>query len=373
MQKRIRLIFRFLLFLILLRSGLAADRDLKALINDLLVIPAVTGNEELLAAKIRERLPKSFAVETDNLSSVYARAGKGNDAIGVFAALDEFGWFVSGITADGYLRLDRSAVLPHPLFDSFLLGHAVVISTGAGLQNGVVAQPAMHLLSRERREELQKGISLDMVYVDIGAGSEQEVAFRGVEHLDSVSFRPELVTLANDQLAGSSLGHKAICSALAAAAGEVGRMRDVSAVHFAWMAQSRFAARGAGGRVSLGALRAARRLQPKTVLLLDGLAADLGENSPILGKGPVLWQLREARSKLKETLVSAAREKNIALQHKTGGESTLLASFQGEGVDAVVLALPVKFSQTPSEVISLPDVRAMVDLVISVAVRGGAR
>ncbi len=357
-----------------LGSGIVgAGQDVEALVKEFFVIPSVTGNEELLAAKIMEMLPKSPAAEVDNLGGVYARAGKGSDALAVLAPLDEFGWFVSGITADGFLRLDRAALLPHPLYDAFLIGHGVVISTPSGLHNGVVAQPAMHLLSRARREELQKGVSLDMVYVDIGAGSEEEVRSRGIEHLDPVTFRPDLVSLAGEKLAGASLGQKAVCSALAAIAAEIAGMKKPPAVQLVWMAQSRFSARGASGRVSLGALRAVKRLQPKTALLLDVLGADQGAGSPVLGKGPVLWKVKEAPSRFEESILFSAQEKNVALQRQVGGESLLLAPFVEAGIDAVVLALPVRFAQTPSEVVSLADVRDIVSLVASVAAKGGVR
>lgn len=211
---------------------LAAEPDLMAHIRTLNAIPAVTGSEDRLAAKIREMLSGRLNVETDNLGSIYVRSGKGEPGQAVLAPLDEFGWFVSGVTADGYLRLDRAAAPPHALVDSFLMGHAVVISTRSGLQNGVVAQPSMHLLTRERRDELQKGISLDLVYIDVGARSEEEVKGKGIEYLDAVSFRPDLVTLANDRLAGPGLGHKAICAALAAAAEKTAAARAIPAAYF---------------------------------------------------------------------------------------------------------------------------------------------
>jgi putative aminopeptidase FrvX len=275
------------------------------------------------------------------------------------------------VTADGYLRLDRAAAPPHALVDSFLMGHAVVISTRSGLQNGVVAQPSMHLLTRERRDELQKGISLDLVYIDVGARSEEEVKGKGIEYLDAVSFRPDLVTLANDRLAGPGLGHKAICAALAAAAEKTAAARAIPAAYFVWMAQSRFNVRGGGAPTSLGAARAQMRLRPKTVLLLEILAADRGEGTPSVGKGPVVWQPQEKLPRLKAALEKLAGERGIALQHQSGAASPLMTPFLAPENDVLILALPVKFNQTPSEVISLKDVQSLVELVASLGQKGG--
>jgi putative aminopeptidase FrvX len=371
MQRIKSQVFGCLLGLIMAGPGLAAEVDLRTLVRDFFAVPSVTGNEEMLAARIKNVLPPSLFVETDTLGSVYARSGAGEDGLTVVAPLDEFGWFVSGVTEDGYLRLDRAAILPHSLYDSFLLGHAVVISTASGLQNGVIAQPSIHLLTRERRAELMQGFSLDFVYLDIGVHSEEEVRSRRIEYLDPVSFRPDLVILAGDQLAGPALGQKAVCAALAAAAAKAGAARKPAPAWFAWMAQTRFPSRGAGPRASLGAVRTRNRLQPRTVLLLDVVPAGPDEKGPIVGRGPILWPVEDSPSRLGSALAAAARKKGIALQHTTGGESFLLAAFAGEGIDAAILALPARFSQTPSEVISLKDVQALADLVEAVIARGG--
>jgi putative aminopeptidase FrvX len=350
--------------------ALAEGPDLGALLKSLAGIPSVTGSEERLAMEIKNKLPGSLDVETDNLGSVYAVAGKGDSRIVVGAPLDEFGWFVSGITADGYLRLDRAVPAPHPAFDSFLMGHAVVIASKGGLQNGVISQPSMHLLTSQRREELANDFSLDFVYLDIGARSEEEVKARGVEYLDSVSFRPVLSKLAGDQWAGPSLSQKAVCAALTRAAIAVGEAKMRAAAHFVWMVQTRFLGRGSGGRTSLGATRARNRLEPKTVLLLDTVAADIGDNSPLIGKGPVLWQTKDGPSRLRDTIEAAAKKRRIGLQNLPAGESPLMRPFLGNGNDVLTLALPVKYSRTPSEIINLRDVRAIADLVEAVVEKG---
>ena len=173
----------------------AAPFDLKDLIREAHSIPSTTGNEEILAGRILSYLPKT-GVDMDNLGSVRAQFGQGGARIAVCAPLDGYGWFVSGFTPDGYLRLDRSAQ-PHPNYDGYLLGHPVVISTQKGLLSGIVVQPSMHLLTRERREEL-RSFTLDLAYVDIGAHSEDEARKKGVDRLDAVTLWPDLSVLAGD-------------------------------------------------------------------------------------------------------------------------------------------------------------------------------
>lgn len=368
-SRKATVLWTFFIF-VLTQPGLTvpsrSNSELEKLIREILAIPSVTGNEELLAAKILSLLPRGFPVETDNLGSVYARpgAGKGRGELAILAPLDEFGWFVSAITPDGFLRLDRAAPPPHRLYDSFLLGHAVIISTQAGLLNGVVSQPAMHLLTRERREELGKGIPLELIYIDIGARSESEVRAKGIQFLDAVSFKPDLVRLASEEWAGPSLGQKALCAVLVEVALK-SSSGELQPAHLVWMAQARFLARGQGTRFSLGAARAQARLQPRTVLVLDTVASE-AEQGPFLGQGPLLWKPRDAPSALGDSVERAAGVKKIQLQLRKGGESSVMAPFLAQEVDVITLGLPVKFHQTPSEVISLKDAQSLSELILEV-------
>jgi putative aminopeptidase FrvX len=361
----------FVAFFLALGAGFAAAQDLKSRIKELYPIPSSTGNEEALAAKIEQSLPKNGVKEKDAMGSLFARWGKGEPRLAVLTALDEIGYIVSGITSDGYLRLDRAVQPPHPLFDSYLLGHPVMISTQKGLLQGIISQPAMHFLTRERREELSKNFSLDFVYLDVGVRSEEEARAKGIEILDPVTFWPDLSQLANDRWAGHALGLKTGCAVLLNVAAELGGMKLSQEVVLGWMAQTKFPARGT--RSALGAMRAKNKFQPQNVLILDIVAADRGEKSPVFGKGPVLVQAKEGTSKLKDIVQAIAREKNIPLQSVTGTESTLMTPFLGDSTEALILALPVKFPQTPVEVVDFKDVQALEDLILGVLGSGRAR
>jgi putative aminopeptidase FrvX len=355
-------------------AATAASYDLKDLIREALSIPSVTGNEELLAGKILSYLPKAGA-ETDNLGSVHARFGQGGSRLAFCAPLDVYGWFVSGFTADGFLRLDRTGQ-PHPSFDGYLLGHPVVISTQKGLLYGIVVQPAMHLITRERREEL-RNFTLDLAYVDIGVHSEGDARQKGVERLDAVSLWPDLSVLAGDKWAGPSLGQKAACALLLALAEDLGKAKLSQDVSLSWLAQTKFPARSAGQgapRASQGSARARKALQAKFAVAVDAVPADRGERSPAFGKGPALILPRDGAPRLREAVEAAAREAKVAIQVIAGaGDSTLLNGLAGEGTEAVLLALPVKFGQTPAEVVDLKDVQGLKAVLLQLAQSGRAK
>jgi putative aminopeptidase FrvX len=154
---------------------------------------------------------------------------------------------------------------------------------------------------------------------------------------------------------------------LLAAAQEMAKYK-AAAADIVWAAQSRFPARGT--RASLGLIRARAKLGAKRAIVLDSAAAERGPNSPLLGKGIVLIQAKEAPSKVREAVEAAASEKKIPLQYRTGAESPFLAPFASDGGDAVILGLPVRYAGTPSETVALKDVQALAALLVEIVKEG---
>ena len=153
-----------LVVIILTAAGLAlfGARDLPGqalenLIKDVFTVPSPTGYENILAAKIQGYLPKEWRTDMDNVSSLYAFMGaKAEPTLVVAAPLDEFGYFVSGIQTDGYLRIDRAVTEPVAIFNSFLLGHVMSVSTKKGTLAALCTLPAMHIMPREVRDRLSE-------------------------------------------------------------------------------------------------------------------------------------------------------------------------------------------------------------------------
>jgi putative aminopeptidase len=345
--------------------------DVTAVLKDIFPVPATTGNEGPLADRVRAHLAAGLAVEEDGLGGIAVRTGPGPAGLLVLAALDGYGHFVSGITPEGYLTLDRPVPPPHAQFDAYLLGQPVLVSTRKGLIQGVVAQPAMHLLNQERRRTLVENFTLENAFVDIAVRSAAEAKAKGVEVLDAVTFWPVLTELAGGKWSGPALGLKATCAALAAAA-EPGKDGAADGAVLAWAAQTKSAARGRAPRASLGALRVRNRWQPRRVIILDLVAAEKGPGTPVLGKGPVLVIVREAPSALRDAVERAAGAGPIPLQRLSGPDTPLAAAFAGE-TDVVSLAMPVQYLHTPSEIVDLRDVQALRDLLAAILKTGGER
>lgn len=168
---------------------------------------AVSGYEGSLATAIRERV-KSLGPKTDNLGNVYVTIGTGTPHRLIAVAMDEPGYVVSGITDDGYLRVQR---LPQgavtPVFDVLNFAQPVWVFTRSGKHvNGVFAGLSVHL--QPGRVGGPKMNHPDELYVDIGAKNVAEVRGAGVDILDAVATQRNLLEVGPDQISGQSAGDR---------------------------------------------------------------------------------------------------------------------------------------------------------------------
>src|SRR5215470_17083619 len=136
----------FLLILVVSATAQKIPGTLSDDLRDFVQTPAVPGYEQELAAKISKRL-ESLKPKTDEMSNVIVTVGSGSPRRLIVTPMDEPGYVVSGITNDGYLRLQR---LPQggslPLFNELHSAQPVKIGTGAQQWiSGAVAGLSIHL------------------------------------------------------------------------------------------------------------------------------------------------------------------------------------------------------------------------------------
>jgi putative aminopeptidase len=164
---------------------------------------AVSGHEERLGTAIRARV-NALEPKTDNLGNIYITVGKGAPHKLIAVAMDEPGYVVSGITADGYLRVQR---LPQAavsaVFDVLNFAQPVWVITRGGEQlNGVFAGLSVHL--QPGRVGGPKMNHPDELFVDIGANSAGEVRAAGVDVLDAVAMQRNLLAIGRAEISGQS-------------------------------------------------------------------------------------------------------------------------------------------------------------------------
>jgi putative aminopeptidase len=175
--------------------------------------PAVSGYEQQLVEEIRSQLG-GLPAKTDNMGNLLVTIGSGSPQRLIVTPLDEPGYVVSGITPDGYLRVQRlPQAAPNAVFDLLHAAQPVTISTRKGQKvSGVVAGLSVHL--QPARLNGPKMAHPDEMYVDIGASSREEVRAAGVDLLDPISLNSQAHPLANSQLTAPAVGDRFGCIAL---------------------------------------------------------------------------------------------------------------------------------------------------------------
>ena len=179
-----------------------------------LTTPAVSGYEQELTKQIREAL-KDWSPKTDNLGNVYVTLGSGAPHRMIVTPMDEPGYVVSEITADGYLRVQRLPQrAPNAVFDLLHAAQPVWVVTRDGKRiAGVFAGLSVHLQPGRQNSPLMA--HPDEMYVDIGAAKAEEVRAAGVDLLDPISLAREAHQLGSDELTASTIGDRIGCAVLA--------------------------------------------------------------------------------------------------------------------------------------------------------------
>jgi putative aminopeptidase len=217
--------------------------DLAGDLKEFVETPSVSGYEQELTEKIRTKLA-AFHPVVDNLGDVIVTIGSGAPHRLIVTPIDEPGFVVSGITDDGYLRLQRlpQSGLP-PIFNELYSAQPVKVRVASGKWiDGVVAGISVHLHRADETPPSARDI--ENMYVDIGATSAAEARAAGVDILSPVAINRQLMNLANNEFAGASIGDKFGAAAL------VDLLRGSDSAQFkgtltvAFVAQQRIGGRG---------------------------------------------------------------------------------------------------------------------------------
>ncbi|MEP6691539.1 MAG: M20/M25/M40 family metallo-hydrolase [Gemmatimonadaceae bacterium] len=189
-----------------------APTDLDALAT-WIVAPAATGRERVTTDAIMRAVP---GWTRDGSGNLIMHRGSGTPRRVIACTLDNFSFFVSEITADGYLRLhDPLGTRPSAMWDQFYEGQRIRVQTARGAVAGVVGVRSTHLWRRRSADSALANV--EQFYVDVGAKNAAEVHSLGIAMLDPVLREWPLWTYAG-HVAGPGAAARAGCAAIAAAA-----------------------------------------------------------------------------------------------------------------------------------------------------------
>ncbi|MEW6731041.1 MAG: M20/M25/M40 family metallo-hydrolase [Acidobacteriota bacterium] len=332
----------------------------QAEIVELIEQPAISGNESQLVKLIQTRLPQwaREKARVDNLGNLVITIGTDSPTRLLAAPMDEPGYVVSEIRADGFIRVQFvPGIAPTPLYHQFHEGQPIFIVTEKGNVLGVTATLSTHLQRNRTVDDSQRITGLDELWIDIGAHSQKEVEAAGVRLLDPISLQMRAEKLGTHQVAGVSAATRAGLAALIAMVNAISPESIEGTLTIAFVAQDIFGRKGID--------RLSKQIKADEVILITdtwlGTLA-VGQNVERdalgrvgkLGNGPLIADENIWGKGGSWQNVSALKPRAAIY---TGGPKFNNAKMH-------TLALPVLFGGTTTEVVDQRDVERLTKQLI---------
>ncbi|NLL48596.1 MAG: M42 family metallopeptidase [Firmicutes bacterium] len=302
---------------------------------------------ELISSMIAEHVDE---LKTDVLGNLIAvKKGSQDGKTIMFAAhTDEIGVVVTHIDDKGFLRFGNVGGVGV----STLVGNRVRFAGGT---IGVIYQ----------EKGSWKDLTLDKLYIDIGAESKEE-ALEKVKLGEFGIFHREFTDLGH-RLIAKSMDDRVGCAVLIEALKRIEKPKNT--LYFVFTCQEEVGLRGAK--------TAAYGIEPDLGIALDvTLTGDMPEARRMevsLGKGAAI-KVKDssiiAHPKVKDLLVELAEDKKIPYQMEVldaGGTDAGAIHLTKAGVPSGAISIPTRYVHSPSEMVDIRDVEACVDLVVALA------
>jgi putative aminopeptidase FrvX len=338
--------------------------EIETTLKQLSEVHGVPGYEEEVAQLVAGLMSPHGEVLRDRIGSVICRQGEAGPKVMLAAHMDEIGFMVHHVSAEGFLRF-----LPlGGWWDQVLLGQRVIVRARKGPVPGVIGAKPPHLLSQEERKKL---VELKEMYIDVGARSREEVEALGIRPGDPVVPDSAFTVLADGRrYMGKGFDDRVGLALMVELLRRFAREPHPNTVYAVATAMEEVGCRGAKTSCEL--------VDPDVALVLEvDLCGDVPgikpEESAIkLGGGPSIWLL-DARMipnlRLRDLVIDTAEELGIPLQFSAyTGAATDGAHIHmhRSGVPTVVLGVPTRHIHSHAGIISREDFDRAVQLAAAV-------
>ena len=342
--------------------------DLEALMR----IPGLCGHE----GRVRRAIAASLAdigltTRTDRLGNLIATIDgtEGAPSVMLFTHMDQLGFIVRRIEPDGFVRVERVGGVPEKALPS----QAVVFCVGDGKDRaGVIANKSHHATAPDEKYRV---LPYQGLYIDTGLDSADAVRDAGIDIGTPVVYRPNVIDLGNDRIAGAAVDDRAGCAVLLEAVRHLIDAPERPTVHIVFSVQEEFNLRGA--------LPAAQTLRPDIAIQLDLILAtdtpDMGHRGEVrLGSGPAMslysfhgrGTLNGAipHPALVRLFETAAHDAGLPLQrsaHTGALTETSYVQLVGDGVAVIDVGFPCRYTHSSLEVCDLGDLAGLTTLLVA--------
>ncbi len=328
---------------------------------------------EVRAARVWRQEAETFArdVSVDVSGNSYATVyGSGDTRVMLAGHIDEIGLQVTHVDKDGYLYVDAIGGWDPQV----LVGQRVTILSKGGDVTGVVGKKAIHLMSPEDRNQASKVKNL---WVDIGAGSRDEVVEAGVRVGDPMVIAQPMARLAGDRIASRAIDNRIGAFVVLEALRKLSEAPPHATTTAVATVQEEIGHSGGGARTS------AYALEPHLALVVDVTFStdvpdvekkELGEHE--LGGGPVLSRGSASHNEVFEALAATAEEEGISFTIQASPSATRTDAdgihLTRRGVPTGLISIPNRYMHSPNEIVSVDDLFKAADLIAAFVRRIGA-
>ncbi len=329
-------------------------------LEKLCTLTAPSGREDAVREYIIGEIKDYCTYFVDNLGNIIAeKKGKKAPAkkIMVDAHMDEVGFIITGIDADGFLRFDTVGGIEP----------AVMVARRATLLNGtrgVIGTKPVHLTDKAAAKKFPK---TEELYIDIGAATREE-ALERVSLGDTGVFEGDFVKN-GDNILARAIDDRAGCAVLIDLIKEESEF-DFTAV---FSVQEEVGLRGA--RV------ATYNVNPHFAIVLEATtAADIpsaAEDKKVcfVGKGPAVSFMDRSTVYDRKLYDFALNKSGVKCQPKAavaGGNNSGAVHLSREGVRTIAVSVPCRYLHTPSCVASFEDIKGALALAKALICEMGA-
>jgi putative aminopeptidase FrvX len=347
--------------------------SIRELLTDLMSVPGLSGHEDRVRRRIAHHL-EPIPSQSDRLGNLWTTFPGDGPSVLLFTHMDQLGFVVRKIEADGFLRLERLGGVP----ERALASQEVIVSVGGRDILGIIANKSHHATTPEEKYTVVRYPDL---YVDCGFESRDEAEAAGIRIGSPVVYAPGNFPMGDNRLTGPAIDDRAGCAVLVDVARALAASKNGPTVHVAFTTLEEFNLRGA--------LPLAQRLKPDIAIQVDLMLAtdtpDMGARGDMrLGGGPgISLYSFHGRGTLNGVIPHPAMVRlfeetasDIGMPLQRSAQTGVLTDLSyvqlvGEGVASIDVGFPMRYSHSSREVVDLRDLDALRDLLIGALSRIG--
>jgi putative aminopeptidase FrvX len=330
----------------------------------------ISSREQDIAKDVRSHFESlGYEIYTDPIGNVVVsrnnRSNKTHQKIMFFAHMDEIGFIVRKIEANGFIRFERVGGVNTQI----LPGTKIIILGDKKSRKGVIGVKSHHFMPANEKFIVPQ---INEMYIDAFVKSKKELYDLGIDVGTFIALDSETTIIDDEYVVGKSLDNR-VCMAVLY---ELAKTVDFSLLnydlYFCFPVMEEFNIRGI--------LPIIRRIKPDITIGLDITPSndtpDLDYNDIALGKGPALTSMNFHSGgtlagvlpdkELYDLIKLAAKTKEIHLQNEVAPgviTENAFILFENEGVKVANLSIPTRYTHTSNETMMLSDINALLNLL----------